>query len=213
MVSSGNLLSSCVSPLSTKFLRKVNDKLAQIGVNVILGEKVVRPTVHEFAHAKYQTNCCVETVGMKSLKLHADLVIWAASWQQDCSIFPAKWCNELAELQCTNTFQLQARPDVFAIGDVSSLSETKQAVTLLNKIKLVAHNILQVATARNNKIKLKQYTVAQQAKMFLPLGPHIGVSQTQGFVFGNRSTAKFKGKDLYTNFFWNELTGGTSPAL
>lgn len=39
------------------------------------------------------------------------------------------------------------------------------------------------------------------------------MSQVGSYVYGGAKTAKFKGKDLYTDLFWKLLTGTGAPNL
>jgi len=155
----------------------------------------------------------------------ADLVLWAASWALNVSLYPEEWLNEMSELNIRSTFQLVDRPDVFAIGDVSSLVETKQAITLPSKMKLIRHNILRVAEAISSSTTtmaaldssavkgLKEYRITDKVTLYLPVGEKEGVSQVGKSVYGNSKTSKWKGRDLYTDHFWKLLTGSKPPHL
>jgi aspartate carbamoyltransferase regulatory subunit len=70
------------------------------------------------------------------------------------------------------------RGDVFAVGDVSSLCETKQAITLPGKMSLIRHNVIKIADAiakgtfePNTTVRgLKDYRVTERVTMYLPIG-------------------------------------------
>lgn len=129
----------------------------------------------------------------------------------------------MGELNIQNTFQLVDRGDIFAIGDVSSLTETKQAITLPPKMALIRNNVVKIAEAMQKgtfqinatakSLKLKEYRVTDKVTMYLPVGANHGCTQIGSYVYGDKATSKYKGKDLYTNFFWKHLTGGYAPLL
>ena len=56
-------------------------------------------------------------------------------------------------------------------------------------------------------------TVTDKVVMYLPVGENHGMSQVGKYVYGAAKTRKFKGKDMYTDFFWKLLTGGKPPSL
>jgi len=216
--SNSQLLSSSVAPLSAKFLKKLYKKLAEANVEVIREEKVVKPTELDFGVKKYEKNITIQTEGKQGLTVTTDLLVWAASWNTEEKLYPSTWQNEIGELNITDTFQILEQPEVFAIGDVSSIAETKQAITLPRKMKYIIHNIIAVADALMNngalnKTKLKHYRVMDTATMYLPIGPTQGVSQVNGWVYGDNRTSRWKGKDLYCNTFWKELAGVSAPPI
>jgi len=120
----------------------------------------------------------VKTVGEKGYELSTDLLVWCATWTINASIYPQEWLNEVGELNIKQTFQVVEREDVFAIGDVCGLAETKQAITLPAKMKLIRNNIIKVAEAMmQNKFTLgsplkglKNYRVTDKVTMYLPVG-------------------------------------------
>lgn len=219
MVCSGaNLLTSSVAPVSAGFMKLLYKRLQDLNIELIREEKVVKPTELNFSHsaAKIEKNVTVKTTGKRCLTLTTDLLLWAATWTKEGALYPESWLNEIGEININSeTFQVVEKPDVFAIGDVSSLSETKQAVTLPGKMKLLSHNVLAVAKSKAKDqqpanlaaVVLKHYKISDRAVMYLPIGPYAGVSFYRGFVFGDRKTSQWKGKDLYTRMFWGLLTG------
>ena len=196
----------------------LDKRLEALNIIVIREEKVVRPSELDFGYKKYEKNVTVSTIGKRNLTIKTDMLVWAASWNLEDKLFPMSWQNELGELAVSSTFQLVEKPDVFAIGDISSVAETKQAITLPKKMKYIIHNVLAVAGAMQDgklepdaKLKLKHYRVSDRATMFLPIGPDFGVSQSNGWTYGDKKTRKWKGKDLYCDLFWKELTGLKAP--
>lgn len=218
--SNSHLLSSSVAPLSTKFLKSLYAKLAEMNIEVIREEKVIKPTELDFGMKKFERNATIKTTGKRNLTINTDLLVWAASWTMEDTLYPVSWQNEIGELNIVDTFQILGQDDVFAIGDISSVAETKQAITLPAKMKFIVNNVLTVAEAMRKgsfntgaKLKLKHYKIADRATMYLPIGPAKGVSQLNGWVYGDAKTSKWKGKDLYCDLFWTELTGTNAPPI
>ena len=48
--------------------------------------------------------------------------------------------------------------------------------------------------------KTKRYVLKEKSKMFLPMGPNVGVSYIGAWTYGSVKTAKWKGKDLFSAF-------------
>ncbi|KAH9260341.1 hypothetical protein BASA81_001511 [Batrachochytrium salamandrivorans] len=219
--SSKQLLSSSIAPLPKSFHRALLRRLKEINVQVLLEEKVEVPAnlIHLAQH-RFAERATVQCKGRSSREMHTDLLLWTVSSLGSVTkegSFPSTWLNEIGELNITSTFQLSARPDVFAVGDVCSLAETKQAVTLPGKMKLISHNILCVARAmqrgeafthQDEIARLRHYQVCLRPTMYIPIGPELGVSSYRGFTFGSRATAKWKGRHLFTEMFWDKLTQG-----
>ena len=218
--SSGHLLSSCVAAPSGSFMRRLHKKLQNLGIVVIKGEKVVSPSPEDFYdNEKFITGpVVVKTQGAKNLELETDLVIWCAPWKVNSSLYSEEWLNASAELQVDDTFRVKGcdKGNVFAFGDISSIAETKQAITLPEKVPLIKSNILQVVADIAQDIPaqltpLKRYNWTDRTVMYLPIGPKKGVSQVGRWVYDDKKTAKFKGMDLYTDHFWKLLTGKPAP--
>jgi NADH dehydrogenase FAD-containing subunit len=151
MCSAAHLLSSSVAPLSPKFLKQLYETLEQRNIKLIRGEKVVQPSDVDFGTKKYERGpITVKTSGEKNMEVTTDLLIWAATWAINASIYPEEWLNELGELSIRPTFQIIGEDNVFAVGDVCSLAETKQAITLPSKMKLIRNNIVKVAESMTN---------------------------------------------------------------
>jgi NADH dehydrogenase FAD-containing subunit len=216
--SAEHLLTTCVAPLKPHFFRKLYHKLEQHNINVIRGEKVIYPTISDFDEKLKIVKGPVEvrTIGKQNLTLRADLVIWAATWKVNTSIYPSSWLNDQGELFVSDTFQVLDDPRVFAIGDVSSIIETKQAITLPPKIRFLRKNVIKMCDAlmkgqTPQQCNLGRYRTNDLAVMHLPVTSTDGVSQWYGMVFGGTTTSRWKGKDLYTDQWWKILTGHTAP--
>ena len=143
---------------------------------------------------------------------------WAATWDQDSFAYPDAWLNAANEVHIQETFQVVDYPTVFAFGDCSSLAETKQAINLIEKLPILTKNILAIASALSQgkdleKASLKSYRLREKGKMFLPLGPTLGVSHIGSWTYGNTSTSKMKGRDLFSDMFWQVLTASNAPPI
>jgi NADH dehydrogenase FAD-containing subunit len=211
-----------VAPIAPRFLQDLYRTLETRNIKLLRGEKVVKPADVDFGVKKFESGpLVVKTIGEQNIEMTTDLLLWAATWAVNATIYPGDWLNEMGEVNISNTFQVVDRGDVFAVGDVSSLCETKQAITLPAKMALIRNNIVKVAAAISKDkfdpfqiLKgLKIYRVTDKVIMYLPVGKAHGVSQLGKTVYGDAKTAKFKGKDLYTNMFWKALTGGYAPVL
>lgn len=220
VASSAHLLSSSVAPMTPKFMKALYETLEARNIKVIRAEKVVLPEEGDFSQRPYEKGpITVRTKGENNYEFTTDLLLWAATWTIDATIYPQEWLNEIGELSISPTFQVVDQDDVLAVGDVSSLCETKQAITLPAKMNLIVNNVLVLAAAmRANKFVMgkpvkgiKNYKINNTATMYLPVGPVYGVSQVKGYVYGDKKTSEWKGKDLYSNMFWKILTDAEAP--
>jgi hypothetical protein len=85
----------------------------------------------DFREKKFEVGpLVIKTIGANSLKLTTGLLLWAAMWSVNATIYLGDWLNEMGEVNIRNTFQVVNRGDVFAVSAMSSLCETKQAITL-----------------------------------------------------------------------------------
>lgn len=224
--SSPHLLSSCVAQPPGKFMSKLYEKLNGLGIELLRGEKVVSPSPDNFAPGQkfIQGPVTVKTNGEKGYEMEFDLVIWAATWTLNNAMYPAEWLNSAGELNVADNFQVSGcdKGNVFAFGDVCSIAETKQAITLQPKVKYLAHNVVSVASAlrklggdkdllEKNMPRLKNYSWTDKVVLYLPIGPKHGVSQIGGWTYSDAKTRKWKGEDLYTEHFWKQLTGNPPP--
>lgn len=223
--SSAGLLSSCVAQPSASFLKALYATLAQRRIELIRGDKVVSPSPSDFAAGRKFIRGPLTVKTSNGLAREFDLVLWAATWTCASSCYPDDWLNTIGELSVDATFRVDGDESgtAFAFGDVCSLSETKQAITLEGKIPVIKRNVLAVADGLRRgvdvadpafvKSKLRRYEVADKPVLYLPVGERDGVSQVRGWVYGARATAKAKGVDLYTTKFWKALTGHPPPPV
>lgn len=113
--------------------------------------------------------------------------------------------------------------NVYAIGDITDVLETKQAITLFPKIKLLSHNILHRIIGdifdndkmQNDKYllaikkkykKMKPYKMTMKPTIYLPIGMDDGISTGNCFIHGAKYTKKIKGEDLFITHFTKILT-------
>jgi NADH dehydrogenase FAD-containing subunit len=105
--------------MSPVFLKQLYQLLEERNIKLIRGEKVVKPSDVDFGEKKFEQGpISIKTSGDKNLELTTDLLLWAATWAVNASIFPQEWLNEMGELNIKSTFQLVERNDIFAVGDV-----------------------------------------------------------------------------------------------
>jgi len=218
--SSTNLLSSCVAQPTQKFMKLLSNKLASMNIELIRGEKVIQPgTEHFVKDQKFLRGpMIVKTKGLVCYEREFDLVLWAATWQVNNEMYDPDWLNSCGELSVSDDFLVSGIPkgNVFAFGDICSISETKQAITLPSKVGSLRANIQtvsdQIRRGRDPRCaKLRKYPWSDKVVMYLPLGPEKGVSQVGAYSYTDAKTSKSKGLDLYTDFFWKMLTGNPPP--
>jgi NADH dehydrogenase FAD-containing subunit len=101
-------------------------------------------------------------------------------------------------LAVTPELRVEGQQAVFALGDITSIPESKRAGAASRHAQVVAANIKALATGHG---PLSTYEPGPPA-IVLPLGPHGGVSQVPGTgVAGAEQTSRLKGADLMLGRF------------
>eukprot|EP00611_Tribonema_gayanum_P019923 TRINITY_DN3547_c0_g1_i3.p1 TRINITY_DN3547_c0_g1~~TRINITY_DN3547_c0_g1_i3.p1 ORF type:complete len:395 (-),score=144.26 TRINITY_DN3547_c0_g1_i3:687-1871(-) len=113
------------------------------------------------------------------------------------------WLDKLdgVFIKVDTTLQVEGCPagTVFAIGDIASLKESKLAYFALQQAKLVARNIEALATGQ----ALEKYHVHTKPTLLLPLGPHHGAGQFNGWLMGDFASTAYKSKSLFVPKMWH----------
>jgi NADH dehydrogenase FAD-containing subunit len=209
IASASHFFSTMVSPVSSKFLAILYQKLKDNNIQTIMGEKVIEPSWQSFQHSKFLVGnpILIKTQGDQNIQMTADLVIWAATYRVKSNFYPQSWLNNMNEIAINDAFQQFDYPNVFATGDVEGIPETKMALSIPKKMPILRFNILQIckiisnhpsstiaATTINettattliesmNKVKLKYYTPREYDTFVLPFGPSDGLIQKTQFKF------------------------------
>ncbi|KAF4031004.1 Pyridine nucleotide-disulfide oxidoreductase [Phytophthora infestans] len=185
------------SNLRDKIYVKLSASLADLGVKVILGERLSeRMTGNGFETRTLYTN--------QGTAIESDI-------QLLCSGFhPAA---ELVRDMNPNLVTSEERyAKMFALGDVCNHSSQKMAFIAGEQGKFLAGEL--TAVIRKKKLGFtKLYTGMSTEALVLPLGPNGGVTQLPffgGIVLGDWVTWMMKLRDYFAGQFWSNI-GATAP--
>ena len=217
-----SLFNSSIAAPPAKFVRTVERKLKSAGVKVLTGHRMQSPARDEFPDNGCLVGDRTVTVlvnGTDKVDVACDMVMWCASWKLNNSAYPDSWLGPTGEITILDTFQVENDESgcTFSCGDLTDQCETKQQITAGKKLKMCSANVIAVCEAlaagkTAHDATLKEYEITTKVKLFLPMGPSRGVTTLpNGWTFGDYWTAKWKGRDLFTTRFWNELAGMPPP--
>lgn len=173
-----------------------------IGVNLILGDFV---------------DSLSASTTRKGVKLDADLIVSARGPRPNTSWIISSLGNDIAtdrgHLHVKPTLQLDAYPNIFALGDVIDLPEQKQLVKCGSQVPIVAANISSILSGSQpvkvykGSVEMIMVTLGRvcESLKFVPGDCRLisfqngGVGYLAalwGVMFGNWSTSTLKGKGL-----------------
>ncbi|KAM0750512.1 FAD/NAD(P)-binding domain-containing protein [Meredithblackwellia eburnea MCA 4105] len=162
--------------------------------------------------AKVAVNSRVNTAGLTSgpiasrtftlgdgSSVEADYVMIATGVKPNSAGLPAEILNENGNVKVNDKLQLTAEgfSNVFAIGDITDVPESKQVVSVNNQTPILVGNVLASVTKKGS---LKVYKSASPLVM-VTLGPNGGAGQMFGFNVGSWVAKTIKSKTLFLSNF------------
>ncbi|KAH9114710.1 hypothetical protein AeMF1_011231 [Aphanomyces euteiches] len=185
------------SRLKDSFRQQLSAKLAQLNVQVVLGERLPkRLTAHNFAATTLVTD--------KGTEIHSDVQLFCAGATPNADLIRRLDPKLLASNQAirvTPGCQLDdARfPNVYCVGDASDHPTPK--LSYLGRVQAL-HVAKELAKVIRNggHGDVAPFIPPSTDAMLIPLGPHGGVSQLPvlgGLVVGDFITSNVKSKDYF----------------
>jgi len=181
-------------------LKKIEDYLKTIKVNLILNDEVQSHSVPENPWTASPIVATPAGVTLKSGKtISSDLLIFTVGSKLNTSYLPAEWLDKsTGELDTDpKTLKLLSRSDVFAVGDVSKTNAPKRAYFAAEDAKVVAKNVLQALQGKAPTKKIQRMNL-----ILLTLGATHGYGLTPLMTLGHGMTTMIKSKDLFGTQFW-----------
>ncbi|OWZ01119.1 Apoptosis-inducing factor [Phytophthora megakarya] len=203
------LLSS--SNLRDKFYDKLNTSLAELGVNVILGERLSeRLSGNGFEKRTLRTT--------KGTTIESDIQLLCGGFHPVAQLvqdMDPHLVTERGTVKVNAQLQLEGvqYSNMFALGDVCNHPSPKMAFIAGEQAKFLANELVAVIRKKQPGFS-KPYEVAATEAMILPLGPNGGVTQLPmfgGIVMGNWVTRTIKSKDYFAGRIWASI-GATVPS-
>jgi NADH dehydrogenase FAD-containing subunit len=220
LIHSGDKLLSSINSgnLSTALKTKLVDKLRALGVVVSLCRRVNRPETPPTGVRLIGEDVWVGTTDLylsTGPVLTSDLTIFTTGGQLNNSFMSPSLSSSLnaaGHIKVEPTFQVHGHTDMFAIGDITDMRETKTGyVTISQHVPRVAHNILALIS-KGTAAVLKTYAPAPSGGMLITVGRNGGAGQLGTMMAGNWLVRNFKAGDLMTKRFNKEL-GYSKPGV
>jgi apoptosis-inducing factor 2 len=122
---------------------------------------------------------------------HADLVVPCFGFTPNNSFIPAEWLSEKGYVKVDRELQVVGEKNIFAMGDIADLKESKQLINGWEHTKIIAYNLTHE--------KKKPYIGVKNDMIAIPFGPREGYTFLPflgGIVLGGWFTSIIKGKTL-----------------
>lgn len=178
-----------------KFHSKINAGLKRRNIKTVFSERCDIP----FEENK-STLVGKRTVKFQDEEITVDLVINATGTVLNNSMYPDEWKNEKGQLAVRPTLQLTNFDNIFAVGDINDVAETKMGYLAALQANVCAANILK--HSKKSASKLKSYSPSKPV-MFVPLGKSGGAVTLAGLTLGGFAAGAAKGKSLFVSHSWS----------
>ena len=180
--------------------------LKQLGVRVLLGEKLVKmPTATNLSSVEQPPLQTYLTE--KGTQIEADIQIICFGQQPNTQYLQlGSIVDERKQVKVNSHLQVQGYENIFAVGDIVNTGEAKLIRTAEAHARIVALNIERLVA---NSQTLLSYHPESIAAVAVPLGTTGGAVQVQlgkkGIVLGGWAASQFKGKTLRVEQRWKAL--------
>jgi len=143
----------------------------------------------------------------KDRKIEFDLLLWCIGARHDTSYMNENYGDVLDEngrIKAEKNFLVEGQSNIFALGDVTALKETKLAAWTTMHVPVVLKNILTlIENPGTDHNKLKRYKAKTGNEMMLvALGPKNGAgTMPWGDFLGDLTAKKLKAKDMLVGMY------------
>eukprot|EP01132_Coremiostelium_polycephalum_P008524 gene8524-10479_t len=192
----------CSHRLGEKFSDKLGKKLMKAGVKVMLNTVVDIPP--EAVSDRNNSNCVnyqlkPQTINTDNGDIDADLVFWCLGNRPNSEALRANFSeviDHMGYMKVNEHMQVEGFQNIFAIGDITNVSELKTAYNALFHAIVVSKNI----SAIEHKKSLSKHTPTYPM-LFISIGKNKGVSNIPGGIVAGSFVTKFiKSKHTYVSY-------------
>ncbi|KAG6949319.1 hypothetical protein JG688_00014674 [Phytophthora aleatoria] len=197
------------SNLRDKFYAKLNASLAELGVKVMLGERLTERLANGFERRTLWTN--------KGTAIESDIQLLCGGFHPVAELVQDMDQNMVTErgaVKVNEQLQLEGArySNMFALGDVCNHPSSKMSFIAGQQGTFLVGELIAVIRKKQPSFT-KPFPGAATEVMILPLGPNGGVTQLPmfgGVVMGNWVTKTIKSKDYFAGQVWSSI-GATVP--
>ncbi|CAG8625451.1 12591_t:CDS:2, partial [Ambispora gerdemannii] len=202
------------SLLRPSFPKKLRDnlhkQLEDLNVKLILGEKVIFP---EGGLGDGLTSQTLQTD--KGTPIESDIQFFTIGASPNTSLIKTLDASLLEEetnlIKVSPTLQLEHEEfkHIFAVGDVTNVKETKLAYRAGQQAVIITKNVEALVAKKN----LSDYKPGAEV-LFVTIGKNggAGLLPIGGLVVGPFMVKSIKGKTLFVDKYWKQLTGKAPPS-
>ncbi|GAM22525.1 hypothetical protein SAMD00019534_057000, partial [Acytostelium subglobosum LB1] len=194
----------CSHRLGDRFCSKLAKKMTKMGVNVMLNTVVNVPAEevqrrNTGAVVDYQTRPG-QVLETDQGNVDAEIIFWCLGSRPNSEPLRKSFATSidaLGQLKVDEHLRVEGHTNVFAMGDITNISELKTAYNALLHSGVVAKNIKRLDEAGAKHRKLKKYKPSKPL-LFLSLGKDNGLSNIPGgIILGGLITSFIKSKSVY----------------
>lgn len=196
------ILNNSTPPLVDKFINKVQDRLTELNIEVILNTKITNlPNIDNGDGFLIEPRRLSLSDGRS---IESDLTIVCIGYSPSSSpshsnLLSSNYLDSSNRVKVDLTFKVEGLKTVYCIGDAANIPESKLGYLAAQQANHLINNLTKSLQGKSPI----QYTPASSSSefgvMFLPLGPIKGVGAMGKTVVGNGITSKLKGKGLFKN--------------
>jgi apoptosis-inducing factor 2 len=193
-------------PFNPKLGQKLLDGLQEMGVQVLLGERVLLDNLKPEDLIQTQTY-----VTDKGTAIGADLLFTCYGAGVNNKYLLAYFAEQLdrqGRVKVTPQMQVEGYSNIFAVGDLTNVDEPKMGLLSGAHASIVAANIKTLQKSEPQKT-LKIYQPSTNPLIIVPLGENKGAGQfpltKSGIVVGAFLAKQIKGKTLLADIYWKKM--------
>jgi apoptosis-inducing factor 2 len=197
------------APFHPKLGKKLLDGLQMMGVQVVLGERVLLDNLNPVDFVQTQTY-----VTDKGAEILADLLFTCYGAKVNNKYLLTHFAEQLDEhgrVKVNQKMQIEGYSNIFAVGDLTNVDEPKMALLSGAHASIVAANIktLHLNKTTGQQKTLKVYQPSKTPLIIVPLGESNGAGQfpltKSGIVVGAFFAKQIKGKTLLAQMYWKKM--------
>ena len=192
-----SLFSSGKPMMPAKIGKAVQDRMDEMGVKIIFGDRV--SDLSASTHGMIENITSVKLASGTEVPADLCIISVGVTTKDNLPMFPVEWIDEtngLLNVKESGTFQVTGTENIFAIGDCTNIEETKLAALEKWATPILGANIKSLVSGQKAKKIYKPNTLVFSS---LPFGETKGVTQLPFGTFGNWVSRMLKANDLFSS--------------
>lgn len=196
-------------PFNPKLGQKLLNTLREMGVQVILEERVLLNDMKSEDFEKTQT---YSTDRGRAIEADILLTCYGAKVNNKYLLnYFSEKLDQQGRVKVNSHMQVDGYENIFVVGDLTNIEEPKLGLVSGSHASVVAKNIeaMSRSKATGKQKPLKAYQPSQKQLIIVPLGENNGAGQLplskSGVVIGRFLAKQIKGKTLLAPMYWEKM--------